>query len=96
MASEYELMVVLRSDLSESARENTIKEISELIEGKKGKIIKSEPWGVRDLAYKIKNQEKGFYTLINFSADSKLPNFLNSKLKLIEEQLRYLVVRKGD
>ncbi|OGY23154.1 MAG: 30S ribosomal protein S6 [Candidatus Woykebacteria bacterium RBG_13_40_15] len=96
MTSEYELMVVLRVDLSESNRETTLDEIKKLIEGKKGKIVSAEPWGARDLAYKIKNQEKGFYTLVNFNAESQIPNFLNSKLKLMEELLRYLVVRKGD
>jgi small subunit ribosomal protein S6 len=96
MASEYELMVVLRDDLSESNRETTLEEIKKLIEGKKGKVTSTESWGVRDLAYKIKKQDKGFYTLINFSADNKTPSFLTSKLKLMEELLRYLVVRKGD
>ncbi|OGY22075.1 MAG: 30S ribosomal protein S6 [Candidatus Woykebacteria bacterium GWB1_45_5] len=94
MNHEYELMVLARSDLNEETRYQLIDQIKKVIEAGKGEIVSASDWGKRELAYEIKKNTHGFYTLITFCANSRLPSILNSKLKLMEELLRFLVVRR--
>jgi small subunit ribosomal protein S6 len=93
---EYELVVVSRADISEEARSQLIDRVKKLIEAEKGEILSVSDWGERELAYQIKKNTKGFYTIFTFRANSKTPRVLNSKINLIEELLRHLIVRKGE
>lgn len=61
--------------------------------GQVGKVEKEDLWGVRDLAYPIKRQTKGFYAHYQISADPKNAKGLDKTLKVEEDILRYLLVR---
>ena len=58
-----------------------------------GKVEKEDLWGVRDLAYPIKRQTKGFYAHFEIEADPKGAKGLDKILKLEEDVLRYLLIR---
>lgn len=87
--SDYALTLVLKPDLEEKAR----KELLEAIQKKMGKIDKEETWGLRDLAYGIKHQKKGYYVHYLFSTESSAIKPLDKALKMEEDMLRYLLVR---
>ena len=53
-----------------------------------GKILKTESWGLRSLAYKIKKNSKGYYYLINSDCDSKILNELNTLVKQDDDFLK--------
>ena len=63
-------------------------------EGDQGKVVKEDFWGNKDLAYPIKRQSKGFYAHFEISADPKGAKGLDKTLKLEEDILRYLLVRR--
>ena len=54
-----------------------------------GKILKTESWGLRTLAYKIKKNSKGYYYLINSECDTKILNEFNSLVKQDDDFLRF-------
>lgn len=87
--NKYALTLVVKPDMDEKAR----KEFLDDVKTKLGSIGKEEAWGMRDLAYPIKHQTKGFYVHFEFEAEpSKAPE-LDKYLKLEENLLRYLLVR---
>lgn len=87
--NNYALTLVIKPNLDEKAR----KELIEDVKKKFGKLNKEEEWGMRDLAYPIKHQTKGFYVHFEFEAEpAKVPE-LDKFLKLEENLLRYLLVR---
>lgn len=94
MTGEYELVVVSRGDRDADANKKQVDEIKKEIENDKGVIESVEDWGSKELAYPIKKQTHGFYTLITFRSGPQTPGKLNSKMRLMEDLLRYLVVRK--
>ena len=94
MEHEYEVVVVMREDTSDSDRKNLLDQIEKTIESEKGKVISTQDWGKRELAYKIQKNSHGFYSHITFKSNSKTPQSLNSKFKLTSELLRYLILRK--
>lgn len=92
MEHEYELVVVSSGEASESDRNNLIEEIKKVLEAEKGQVLDVQDWGKKQLAYEIKKNPQGYYTLITFKGNSGTPQRLNAKLKLMEEPLRYLIV----
>lgn len=61
--------------------------------GEDGKIGKEDLWGVRDLAYPIKRQTKGYFANFEIETSPKNVKGIDKTLKLEEDILRYLVVR---
>lgn len=88
----YETVFILDPTLDEHTMEKEIKKVEDLITNQKGKIIKTEKWGTRRLAYPIKKKLQGHYTLIYFDGEGNIPTDLERAYKLNESCLRYLTV----
>lgn len=94
MSQTYELVVITKGDLDESSHKKQIDEIKKLIEEGKGEVESIDECGKKQLAYTIKKQTHGHYTFFTFRADPKTPGDFNKKLRLMEDLLRYMVIRK--
>ena len=88
----YETVFVMKSDLGADAQNEHIEFYKENITKNGGEIIAVEPWGKLTLAYKIKNFSEGFYTLIQFKAETTYIDELEKRYKFNEDVLRYVVV----
>ena len=93
---KYESMYILRPDLDEDAVKSTIEKFSTLVTGQGGQVIKAEPWGKRRLAYLIDEFKEGYYVLMNFSADAKVPAELERVYKITDSIIRYMIIREDD
>lgn len=62
--------------------------------GDGGKLVKEDLWGARDLAYPIKKQTKGYYAHFELEGDPKVVKDLDKSLKVEEDIIGYLLVRK--
>ncbi len=58
-----------------------------------GTIDKCDEWGKRRLAYAINYKNEGYYVLLQFTGDAKLPAELERNFKISDNILRYLVTR---
>jgi len=70
-----------------------IEKFKKVIEGQEGTVSLVDEWGMRDLAYRIEKQSKGFYTLLRYNATGRAVEELERNLKLTDGILRYLTVR---
>lgn len=93
MMNKYELMYILLPNLSEDDIKNKNSSLQKIITDKGGKITGVNEWGLRDLAYEIKKQTQGYYVVVNFTADNKILDDFNAKVKLDPQVLRYLITR---
>jgi len=91
---EYELLVLGKGTLSESEQKNLTVDIEKTISEGKGTVEKLEDWGKRNLAYEIRKQKEGYYTLFHFVAPEDFPKKLEKKLSINENILRYLLSRE--
>lgn len=91
--AEYELMLILRPDLEEEGTK-TLKEVTKLIENASGKILKQESWGKRKLEYDIKKVSSGLYVNLYFQVSPSKIKSLDSKLRLKEDIIRFLINKK--
>ena len=87
----YEVALVLHPDL-EIDIEQTTKKIEKLFDSLGIKVDKKDNWGKRKLAYKINKQSWGIYVFYEIQADPSVVGELDSKLRITEEVMRYLIV----
>ena len=89
----YEIMYILKADLDEAGRANVNADLAKLITNNGGTVNKTdESWGLKDLAYEIKDQKKGYYVILKVSADDKALSQFNRKVKINPNVLRHLIV----
>ena len=89
----YEHTLIAKQDLSENQNKELIDKYENIINKNLGKVLKTENWGLRNLAYKIKNNRKGFYLHIKFEGVGKTVEELEGAENIDEILLRFLTVK---
>lgn len=89
----YELALVLNPTLSEEDKLANLEKVKELIARFGGEITNVDDWGKRKLCYEIDKLKEGFYYFIQFNAETSAPAELESRIRIMETVLRYLIVR---
>ena len=89
----YEHTLITKQDLSESQNLKLVDKYENIINKNVGKVLKTEKWGLRILAYKIKNNRKGFYFHIKFEGVGKTIEELEGAENIDEILLRFLTVK---
>jgi len=93
---DYEVLYIVRADLDDDKVQDAVKRVNTLIERSGGTVDRTNLWGKRKLAYEVKHQKEGSYVLQDFQlAPERVPE-LESSLKITEEVLRHLIVRKPE
>lgn len=88
----YETLFVIHPERGSRAKE-FIERFKKVIEGQEGAVSQVDEWGMRDLAYRIQKQSKGYYVLLRYNASGRAVEELERNLKLTDGILRYLTVR---
>ncbi len=92
----YELALVFIPTLSEEDKLANLEKVKELIVRFGGEITAIDDWGKRKLAYEINKTKEGFYYFVQFNAETSAPAEIESRLRITETVLRYLIVRKDE
>lgn len=90
----YELMVIYVPQLDEESLQAQIDRTTELITNNGGEIEKVDKWGKRRFAYEINDNTEGFYVVIDFKAESGTTSEVERILKITDEVVRHLLVRR--
>lgn len=89
----YETIFVLHPEMTEEDVETSVQSTVQLLEGKGAVIIRVDRGGKRRLAYVMRKQRYGYYTLVHFRATPEPLPELERMYRLNERVLRYLTVR---
>ena len=93
---DYEVLYIVRADLDDDKVQDAVKRVNTLIERSGGTPDGTNLWGKRKLAYDVKHQKEGSYVLQDFRLDPDRVPELEASLKITEEVLRHLIVRKPE
>ena len=88
----YEHTFVGKQDLSDKEIDNLVSKYSDIIQ-KSGKILKTEKWGLLNLATKIKRNRKGIFIHFKFEGNGKIVKDIEEKLSIENNIIRYLTVK---
>ena len=91
--NSYEHTLIAKQDLSESQNNELVDKYENIINKNLGEVLKTEKWGLRTLAYKIKNNKKGFYFHIKFEGVGKTVEELEVAENIDEVLIRFLTVK---
>jgi len=90
----YEVMLVLDPEMSKEQLDGFVEKVKKSIGDHGGEVLRVEEWGLKTLAYRIRRKTKGFYLLLYFKGGTELATELERNLRLMEEVLRYLTIKR--
>ena len=93
--TNYETLFIVHPEKGPRIKE-FVERFKKVIEGQDGVVSQVEEWGLRDLAYRIQKQGKGYYTLLQYRASGRAVEELERNLRLTDGILRYLTVRDDE
>jgi small subunit ribosomal protein S6 len=89
----YECVYIARQELTAAQAEQLSKDLTKIVSSNSGEIKRQEYWGLRNLAYKIRKNRKGHYTMFHIEAPASAIEELERNMRLNEDILRYLTVK---
>lgn len=92
--SKYEVAVVVNVTLEEEERAAVIEKVKDYIVRFGGTVVSVDEWGKKKLAYEIQKMKEAFYYFIQFDADETCPALLENDLRIMDNVIRYLIVKK--
>lgn len=90
----YELMLTINPEIETENIDIIVERISGIITDQNGEVVNVDKWGKRKLAYEVNGNTEGFYVVIVFKADNEAITEIDRVLKITEEVLRFLLVRR--
>jgi len=88
----YEHTFIGKQDLSSKQLDDLVKKYSDII-SKSGKLLKTEKWGLLNLAKKIKKNRKGIFIHFKFESKDGVVKDIEKKLSIENDVIRYLTVK---
>ncbi len=89
----YEHIVIARQDVSAQQAEEIAESLAQIIADNGGQVVKTEYWGLRNLAYRIKKNRKGHYILLNIDAPWAAVAEMERQERINEDIIRFLTIR---
>jgi len=89
----YETTFITRQEVSLSDVEKITANFAKILTDNGGTVVKTEQWGLRDLAYPIKKSNKAYYTMLCIDAPVAAVKELDRRFGLSEDILRSVNIR---
>ncbi len=92
--NKYEVLYILDAKIDDAAKDALIEKFKGVVESAGGAVENVDKWGVKKLAYEINFKSEGYYVLMNFTANADLPQELERQMRITDEVMRFIVVKK--
>ena len=89
----YEHIFLARQDVSAQQVEGMIDQFKAVIEERGGSVGRTEYWGVKSLAYRIRKNRKAHFTLLNLNAPPDAVAEMERQMRINEDILRFMTIR---
>ena len=90
---KYEMLMLLRSDMEEEAREAELKKYADIVTSMGGAVESTDKWGVKKTAYPIQYKTDAFFVLMTFQANSEAIVELDRVAGLSADMLRRMITK---
>jgi small subunit ribosomal protein S6 len=92
----YETMLVLDPEMSKEQVDGFTEKLKQFLGDRGAEVLRVEEWGSKTLAYEIKKKNKGYYLIFYLKGEEALVADMERNLRLMEEVLRYLTVKREE
>jgi len=93
MNRTYELMFIVRPDMTEEDQDKLISTLETAVTSSGGQVKNVEKMGKRRLAYMVRKFHDGLYMLLSFEGSGGLVHELERRLRVTEPVIKFLTVR---
>mgnify|MGYP001055584037 FL=1 len=93
---KMETLVLFSPELTVEQREQAIATLSEVIDREGGKLLLVDQWGMKDLAYPVRKQMRGFYVRFEYNAPNQLDAELERNIRIQDNIFKFITVRLSD
>ena len=92
MTKDYELTLIVDSQLAEGNADEVVKRYESLLGERGAAVVQVNRWGIRKLAYEIRKRQQGDYALFQFQAEPGVIGEIERACRLDESVLRHLII----
>ena len=89
----YEHVMIARQDISNAQAESLIEHFGQVLKDNEGKVLETEYWGLRTMAYKINKNRKGHYGFFRSDSPSAAVQEMERLMRLHEDVMRVMTIR---
>jgi small subunit ribosomal protein S6 len=89
----YEHVFLARQDLAQAQVDALAENATKIIEDNGGKVVKTETWGLRSLAYRIAKNRKAHYVMLDLDAPAQAVAELERQSNISEDVIRFLTIK---
>ena len=90
---KYEHVMIARQDLYNTQAEGIIEHLSKVLTENDGKVLDSEYWGLKTMAYKVNKNRKGHYAFIKSDAPAEAVQEMERLMRLHEDVMRVMTIK---
>lgn len=90
----YETVCILHPELSEARVKDVIEGMQKTLEQSQASLLQVEEWGLRNLAYDIQKQRRGYYVRLEYDSPPQAVKDFERGLRLSEDAMRFLSVAR--
>ena len=91
---KYEIMYILKANLEEAVRQETMDGLHAIITNSEGTIENVDEWGLKEFAYEIDYEKKGYYVVINVTANNEGIAEFDRLARINNNVVRFLIVKE--
>lgn len=93
---KFETLLLLSPELAADAREALLSVFTGVIEREQGTIVTADHWGMRDLAYPVRKQMRGYYVRLEYLAPAAAVAELERNIRISDGVFKFLTVKLAD
>ncbi|MFP5330199.1 MAG: 30S ribosomal protein S6 [Alphaproteobacteria bacterium] len=89
----YEHVFLARQDLAQAQVDALAENATKILEDNGGKVVKTETWGLKSLAYKIAKNRKAHFVMLGIDAPAPAVAELERQTNINEDVIRFMTIR---
>lgn len=93
MANNYETLVLLSPELAEENRTEILTNLTGIVEREGGNMVETDDWGMRQLAYPVEKQTRGYYVRLVYDAPGALVAELERNIRITDGIFKFMTVK---
>ena len=90
---KFETLLLLSPELAAEARETLLGNLASVLEREQGSIIVADHWGMRDLAYPVRKQMRGYYVRLEYAAPGSAVAELERNIRISDGIFKFMTVQ---